>query len=161
MNKKPLIVLSVVFLCIFLGYEGFADFFDDRVMSARVLSQDEIDSLCASKEDAFMWPELMLNGGAVPYDIEQNMLLIPQSMTDNSIKGTLEVTDGELYFLEDENLQNKALAMRENKVFRLFWIREEQCWMYNVYFTGMPVINIITDTNVLNEEEFGGGKRRV
>lgn len=152
MKKSLLITLSVVFLCVYLGYGSLADSFDDKVMAAQVLSQDEIDRLCVSKEDAFMWPELTLNGGAVPYDIEQNMLLIPQSMTENSIKGTLEAVDGELYFLEDENLQNKALAMGENKVFRLFWIREEQCWMYNVYFTGMPIVNMITDTNALNVE---------
>lgn len=155
MKKAILIILSVVFLGVYLGFGGFADAFDDRVMATQVLSQDEIDALCALKKDAFMWPELTLNGGSIPYDIEQNMLLIPQNMSEASITGTLEAADGELYFLEDENLQDKALAMSENKVFRLFWIREEQCWMYNVYFTGMPVINIVTNTNEQQAENFG------
>lgn len=144
MKKFILIVLSVVCLGAYLSYDRIIAYFDDTVMEAQVLAQEEIDGLCEGKEDAFMWPEITLNGGAVPYDIEQNMLLIPQNMSDAQITGALEVPDGTLYFLEDEGLNDKASAMGENKVFRLFWIRENMCWMYNAYFTGMPVININT-----------------
>ena len=144
MKKMLLVVLSVVFLGLYLIYDKAEIFRTDAVMEAKLLTQEEIDALCEGKEDAFMWPELTLNGGAVPYDLEQNMLLIPQSMSEMGYAGAIEAPDGELYFLTDEGFADKASAMSENKVFRLFWIRENMCWMYNVYFTGMPVMNINT-----------------
>lgn len=154
MKKIVVIVLSVVFLGLYFLYDKAEIFSKDAVMEIKLLSQEEIDALCTGKEDAFMWPELTLNGGAVPYDLDQNMLLIPQSMSEMGYTGELAVPDGELYFLTDEGFWDKETALSENKVFRLFWVRENMCWMYNVYFTGMPVMNIIT---LGSEEEISTG----
>lgn len=149
MKKMIVIALSITFLVLYFLYDNIELFSKDTVMDIKVLSQEEIDALCKEKEDSFIWPELMLNGGAVPYDIDQNMLLISQSMSEIGFEGELVVPDGELYFLEDEGFGNKETALSENKVFRLFWVRENVCWMYNVYFTGMPVLNI----NTLSSDE--------
>lgn len=138
---------SIAVLGIYLKYDEILLHFRDDVMAAQVLSSEEIDLKCEGKEDAFMEPEIRLNGGQIAYDTEQNMLLIPQDLEEGNFDGRLEVPDGELFFLEDEGLQNKGASIAENRVFRLFWIREAQCWMYNVYFTGMPVACITAEVS--------------
>lgn len=156
MKKIVMVVVSIAFLGLYFLYDNIDMFSKDTVMGIKLLSQEEIDTLCENREDAFMWPELTLNGGAVPYDIDQNMLLIPQSMSEPGYKGELAAPDGELYFLTDEGFWDKETALSENKVFRLFWVRENICWMYNVYFTGMPVMNMITLENLGEYEQSTG-----
>lgn len=134
--------LSILFLCIYLMSGKILDKFDSDVMNAKVLSMEEIDLLCAEKEDAFMEPEIYLNGGKIAYDREQNLLLIPQDLGEERFDGSLQVPDGKLYFLQDDGLLNRAETIGESRMLHLFWIRDAKCWMYNVYFTGMPVMSI-------------------
>lgn len=141
------LLASVFVLGIYLKYDEILLRFRNDVMAVQVLSSEEIDMKCQGKEDAFMEPEIQLNGGRIAYDTEQNMLLIPQELEEAAFDGKLEVPDGELFFLEDEGLQNKGTSIAENRVFRLFWVREAQCWMYNVYFTGMPVACITAEVS--------------
>ncbi len=150
------IILSLAFLCIYLNYDRIADRFQKGVMNAEVLSMEEIDLLCEGKEDAFMEPEITINGGKVAYDSEQNLLLVPQNLAEDGFAGRLQVPDGELYFLEDDALANKAETLRESKMLHLFWIRDTRCWMYNVYFTGMPVASMTTKE--VTEEEISNGE---
>lgn len=157
MKKIMVIVCSIVFLGIYLNLGKIQALFDTKVMGVEVLPMEEIEALCEGKEDAYIWPEITLNGNSAAYDMEQNMFLIPQDLSESSFEGKLEVPDGKLYFAEDEALNanavdGKAAAIAENRVFRLFWIRESQCWMYNVYFSGMPVMNITSETD---EDEQG------
>jgi len=156
MKKISVIILSVVFLLFFLNYDKAEAWFNDDIMSVTVLSQDEIDELCQGKTDEILMPEVELDGGKIAYDSEQNMLLIPQNLSESKFDGVLSVPEGNLYFLEDEAWSNKAEAIEENKIFRLFWITESKCWMYNVYFTGMPVISILSGKESGEEKEFGG-----
>lgn len=158
-KKLGVIFLSAVFLIIYVNVHKITALFAPAgVMSAEILSMDEIDSLCEGKKDEMMWPEITWNGAPAAYDVEQNMLLIPQNMEKAEFEGILNVPDGNLYMLEDEGLSDKQEAIRSNTVFRLFWVREEQCWMYNVYFTGMPVAQMYssdqTSEDVLCSGEF-------
>lgn len=137
-----IIVLSTAFLCIYLNIPRILEKIGNGVMNVKVLSMEEIDLMCEGKEDAFMEPEITLGGGKIAYDSGQNLLLIPQKLSTEYFDGTLQVPDGTLYFLEDEGLENKEDTISENKVLRLFWIRDNRCWMYNVYFTGMPILSI-------------------
>lgn len=145
MKKIWFIIISVVFLGIYVNFNKIAELFDSGIMGVEVLSVEEIDSLCEGKEDAFMEPEITLNGGSIAYDSDQNMLLVPQNLSEENFDGRLDVPDGALYFMEDEALGDKPGTMEENKVVRLFWIRDAKCWMYNVYFTGMPVAWIASE----------------
>lgn len=154
MKKIIFIAISAILLGVYLNYERIEAHYNNTVMEAEVLSGEEIDILCEGKEDAFIWPEITINDSTVPYDIDRNMLLVPTNMSKSNFEGVLKVPDGRLYFLEDEGFADKASAMSENKVFRLFWIREEMCWMYNVYFTGMPVMSLFTES-VSGENEDG------
>ena len=144
MKKGWLIALSVIFLWIYLMSDKIADKFNSDVMNVKVLEVEEIDLLCEGKEDAFMEPEITLNGGKIAYDGEQNLLLIPQDLAKERFDGTLQVPDGKLYFMQDEALEDRENTLKESRMLHLFWIRDTQCWMYNVYFTGMPVISITT-----------------
>lgn len=152
-----IIAFSLFFLSIYLNGDRILDRLDDNIMDVQVRAMEEIDDLCQGKEDAFMEPEITLSGGKLGYDRDQNMLLIPQSMSKSRFEGSLKASDGKLYFLEDEGLADKAGALRENKLFHLFWVRDTQCWMYNVYFTGMPVASI-TSHEGLEEEEIKRGE---
>lgn len=152
-RKIIFIILSAFFLIIYLGYDEIKAYFGKDIMETAVLSEEEIDSLCEGREDAFLEPDITFNGGKLAYDIDQNMLLIPQSLGEEGFTGKLKAAEGELYFLEDEAFADKAEAIRQNKVFRLFWIKDAECWMYNVYFTGMPVINLQTAAQGEEEKE--------
>lgn len=143
MKKIWFMLASVVALNIYLNYDHIRQFFTEDIMGVAVRSMEEIDEMCRGKEDAFMEPLITLNEGRIAYDNEQNMLLIPQKMTDE-FEGKLKAPEGKLYFVRDEGFEDKAQSMSENRVFRLFWVREESCWMYNVYFTGMPVMEIVS-----------------
>lgn len=154
MKKIRFIAASVVFLILFLNFDSVAKKLNEDILGVEVLSMEEIEELCEGKADAFLEPEITVNGGNIAYDSEQNMLLIPQSLSSEGFEGRLKAAEGKLYFLQDEAFKNKAEAISENKVFRLFWIKENQCWMYNVYFTGMPVITITTQ-EASDEESTG------
>lgn len=146
MSKKIWFLLfSFLFLFFYISGGKISAGFRHKVMNVEVLSKEEIDFLCDGKTDAFMEPQITLGEDAIAYDIGQNMLLIPQSLWEEEFDHKLQVADGKLYFLEDEALKNKAETIRENRVLRLFWVREDQCWMYNVYFTGMPVLSISSE----------------
>lgn len=150
-----MIVLSIAFLCVYLSVGKITRVMGNKVMNVEVLSMEKIAVLCEEKEDVFMEPEITLGGSKIAYDSEQNLLLIPQDLSKEYFDGTLRTSDGKLCFLEDEALGNKGETIRENKVLRLFWIRDTKCWMYNVYFTGMPVISI-TSAEATEEENKEG-----
>lgn len=142
MKKMWLIIASVIFLVIYLNFNHVLNYFSKDIMEAEILPMEEINALCEGKEDVFIEPQITFNDGKIAYDSEQNMLLIPQNLSEKEFDGKLQVPEGKLYFAEDQALENKAETIRNNKVVRLFWITDTQCWMYNVYFTGMPVAEI-------------------
>lgn len=154
MKKLRFIVLSACILALYLNLEHVQAAFSRNVMSVSVLSMEEIETLCTGKEEMFLEPCITLSDAKIAYDREQNMLLIPQSMQEENFQGRLSVPDGNLYFLEEAAFGDKAEAIANNQVFRLFWITDTQCWMYNVYFTGMPILCLTTEAEE-NEEKSG------
>lgn len=156
MRRLSFIAVSVIFMALYLNLDHVQGAFGREIMNVSLLSMEEIESLCEGKEEAFMEPCVMLSDAAIAYDSDNNMLLIPQSLREEIFQGILSVPDGKLYFLEDDSFVDKADAIGRNQVFRLFWITDTQCWMYNVYFTGMPVICLSTE-----EEENGESRGTV
>lgn len=144
LKKIWFMLASVVVLNLYLNFNHITRIFSDKILGVQVLSAEEIDSLCEGKEDAYLEPFLTLDGGRIAYDAEQNMLLIPQKMSGEDFHGVLRPSEGRLYFAQDAAFADKTAAMRSNQVFRLFWVTDSRCWMYNVYFTGMPVMEIKT-----------------
>ena len=147
------IILSLLLLGIYLYVDSNHGSLHNQILSTDILSYEQIEQLSAGKKDAFMQPEITFNDDSIAYDSEQNMLLIPQNLSEDQYDGKLSVSDGKLYFLEDEEgFSNKSESISQNRVFRLFWIRDTQVWMYNVYFTGMPVMCLSTNATIYCEE---------
>ena len=157
MKKIYKTVLFVAVSLLLLGIYLYADSnhgnLHNQILSTDILSYEQIEQLSVGKEDTFIDPEIAFNGNSIAYDSEQNMLLIPQDLSKNRYDGKLSIPDGNLYFLEDEEgFSDKLGAISQNRVFRLFWIRDTQVWMYNVYFTGMPVMCLSSDAAIYREE---------
>lgn len=147
------IILSLLLLGIYLYVDSNHGSLHNQILSTDILSYEQIEQLSAGKKDAFMQPEITFNDDSIAYDSEQNMLLIPQNLSEDQYDGKLSVSDGKLYFLEDEEgFSNKSESISQNRVFRLFWIRDTQVWIYNVYFTGMPVMCLSTNATIYCEE---------
>lgn len=154
MKRLKLIVMLLFILVLYLNLEYMQGAFDKGIMNVQLLSMEEIEALCEGKEETFLEPHITLSGAKIAYDNDNNMLLIPQALEIENFQGRLSVPEGNLYFLEEEVFTDKAGAIGSNQVFRLFWITETQCWMYNVYFTGMPVLCLTTEMEE-NEESIG------
>ena len=120
-----------------------------------IKSQDEIDLICQGKEFFGFDTGVVFNDCPLGYDVNQNMLLIPQELEKNNFHGKLGSEEGELIFLEDEMWNSKMDAIASNHVFRLFRVTNDKYWMYNVYFTGMPVAQLSTEEIMENEENSG------
>ena len=116
---------------------------DGIELGIEVLTQEEIDILCGDKEFKLFDENIKFEDSEVGYDISNNMLLVPQNLKKQYLDGIISAEEEEkLYFLQDELWDDKATAMASNHVFRLFRIGEDRYWMYNVYFTGMPVAKL-------------------
>ena len=147
------VAVSLLLLGIYLYADSNHGSLHNQILSTDILSYEQIEQLSVGKEDTFIDPEIAFNGNSIAYDSEQNMLLIPQDLSKNRYDGKLSIPDGNLYFLEDEEgFSDKLGAISQNRVFRLFWIRDTQMWMYNVYFTGMPVMCLSSDAAIYREE---------
>lgn len=128
---------------------------EGKELGVEVLTQEEIDLLCSGKEFIGFETNLQFNECDLGYDETQNMLLIPQNLGKKYFHGKLKSQEGKLVFLSDEMWNDKQSAMSSNHVFRLFRIGEEQYWMYNVYFTGMPIAKLSTESVSETGESYG------
>lgn len=126
-----------------------------KELGVEVLTQEEIDLLCSGKEFLEFETNIQFDGYDLGYDKAQNMLLIPQEIENKFFNGKLKAQEDELFFLADDLWNDKQNAVSSNHVFRLFRIGEEQYWMYNVYFTGMPVANLSTEYVSETNENYG------
>ena len=126
-----------------------------KALGIELKNQEEIDMICSEREFLEFDTGIMLNGCPLGYDVNQNMLLIPQELERDVFHGKLEIEDGKLFFLEDEMWKNKEEAIASNHVFRLFRVEDEKYWMYNVYFTGMPIAKLTTEQVAEDGESVG------
>lgn len=147
------IILSIIFLALFINSSKLTAYFGGKVVSVKVVSASELEELIAGKEQTVMDPELTFNEAKVAYDRGSATIYIPQNMSDESIKGILRPrgSDASVYFMEDENFRRPAEAVESGYAFSLYLIRGEEYCVYRTVFTGMPVMSI--DTEESKEEE--------
>lgn len=148
MKKLIIVLFSLIFLVLFLFFENWK--IDEDQLGIEVLTQEEIDEKVEGKEFKFFEVPLTFNESEIGYDSGQNMLLIPQKIDEIHFEGKVSSSE-ELFFLEDEIWKDKSSALKTNHVFRLYRVSDTQYWMYNVYFTGLPIASITSDTD--NSEE--------
>ena len=153
MKRVFMLIFSVIVL---LGVVSGEDKREKELeLGVEVLSQEEIDLLCLGKDFISFETNITFEGCDLGYDEIQNMLLIPQKLDKEYFCGILASESEKLFFLEDDLWNNKESAMSSNHVFRLFRIGEDRYWMYNVYFTGMPVAKLSTEYLSEGEENYG------
>ena len=153
MKRLLMLFFSIVFLFGFVSENNTKEI--GKELGVEILSQEKIDSLCLGKEFVRFEEPITYEGYIIGYDEGQNMLLLPQNLNKNFFHGVLNCPKEKLVFLEDDSWSNKQEAISSNQVFRLFRIGEEKYWMYNVYFTGMPIANLKTDYISEKNENYG------
>lgn len=140
------LICSFVGLFIYLNIEELHAKEDGKIMMVNLISSEEGCTILGENAETSNIPEITLDGAKIAYDKNEKMFLIPQNMEAPDFEGDLSVLGGTLYFLEDEMFSDKATAIRENHTFTLFWVNKEDVSLYKVVFTGMPVMNLTSDS---------------
>lgn len=86
---------------------------------------------------------LQINGVRAPYDSKSDVWYVPQAPDSEDWVGELSWSNGaEVFFCEDEMLQNKADSLADGHIFTL---QIEGHGTANVVFTGMPAVAMHTE----------------
>ena len=150
-NRKKIIVIviSIMFLTLFIFANELTAFISCKVVSVNVADEDRLEQLTARKEKSAECPKLYFNGVKVAYDKESNTVYIPQNISEKYFEGILKTAEQgwEIFLKEDEYLENKELAVEEGYAFTLYFVNDSQYDICQLVFTGMPVMNISTEEN--------------
>lgn len=141
-----LIFFSIIGLTVYLNWNLLCSQSDSSFMGVRIATADELLKISEGKEEINMVSDIKFNGSPIAYDTNRNMLLIPQDLSEEYFEGEISATEGKLYFVEDdEGFLNKLDSISDNHLFKLYWVTETQVCHCDVYFTGMPVMNLTSD----------------
>lgn len=147
-NRKRIIVIviSIMFLTLFIFANKLAALVSCKVVSVNVADEDRLEQLIAQKERSAECPKLYFNGSKVAYDKESNTAYVPQNISGKNFEGVLKTAEQrwEIFFKEDEYLENKELAVGEGHAFTLYFVNDRKYDTCQLVFTGMPVMNILT-----------------
>ena len=151
-ERIALLLISIAALIAYLNFGSLRLLFSNKIMTVRVMSEAELADMIADKEIQEE-REVRFDDHPVAFDEPSNTYFIPQSLAEENWSGRLSTGRGKLYFLDDEYFQNKSLAIEEGHIFKLYQVVEGGAAEYNVIFTGMPVINLTAESNVMEEGE--------
>lgn len=103
------------------------------------------------------------NGQALPYDVQSNTYLIPQSDLTADYEGEIAIAeeDGFVYYLIPEEEADKRTALQKSLLFVVLGVKEEECRMSKIIFTSLPVLCIETQTQQLPGDEDTLGSLRI
>lgn len=155
MKKAIVIIVSAVFLVLYLNQDTLRLIGGDKAVSVKIISKENLMEYISGKALTEMEPALLFNEAEVPYDEETDTIYIPQNMSEIYFKGTLKSLDSDtqIYFLEDDFFHNTSEAIKEGHAFELYLVNDSGYHLYHTVFTGMPVMNIKTQESVFSEEE--------
>lgn len=152
-KKIIIILLSVSFLTIFLNYNTITEKIANRIVGIKISSAEKIENLLKGKNPELISAEIFFNDKQAAYDKESNTIYIPQNLDKNSWQEKLKAKSGQLYLLDDDFLASKRDAVSSGHIFQLYLIGENTYNVYNLIFTGMPIMNIrLSDKKPQNEE---------
>lgn len=152
MRKTCFILVSVLFLVLFLNYDRLIYLFADSVLTVNVLSEEKIENMIADKKIAEMGWQLTCDGNPVVYDEESKTIYIPQNMGKKEWEGRLSAAEGRLYFKSDEYLDKKEDAISTGHSFEAYLIKDDNYSVCSVVFTGMPIMNLSVESSALEDE---------
>ena len=115
---------------------------DGKVLGITLVSQEELETKVST--DSLLSPQynISFNGNPIVYDIHKEIVYIPQNMNEFCWSGELSSDSGELFFLHSGELTDKQQAIKNNTVFQLYHVDEGGYCIYNIIFTGMPIMSI-------------------
>lgn len=147
LKKIAIIILSVVFLAIFLNSDRIMSLFSNKTVAVEMINESRLKKLIEGKELGTVNPGLKYNDSVAAYDKETNIFYIPQNILNENFEGMLEVNAAgyNIYFGEDEYFKKKSESILEGHVFDLYLISNAEYYICNVVFTGMPVMSITTE----------------
>lgn len=147
------IVVSVMFLMIFLNYAEIRAIISNKVISVSLLKEEKLISMLEEKEEL---PDkemtVKFNGYPVSYDQESNTIFLPQALNGNNLQGKLTTDAGKLYLKEDAYLKKAEDAIREGHLFELYQIEETGYHCYRLVFTGMPIMRLSAQSSRMEGE---------
>jgi len=144
--KAGVIISSLLCLILFLNYEQIVMMLGETAVSVPIKSTEEISLLLESREEVVGDSTLLRYDDAmVAYDAGTNTIYIPQSLSENYWKGEIKLlSGGNIYFLEDDNWKEKSNVIADGHRFRLYHVKEDEYSIFEVVFTGMPIMSIYT-----------------
>ena len=145
-RKILVIVVSTVFLILFLNSDRIFGFLNSDVMSVPVLSENKVSDICSHREMLQQDWLLTYDEYPVTYDEASNTIYIPQALgEDSEWEGNLAAETGRLYFVEDEYWDKRSEAISEGHAFELYQVTKDTYSEYQVVFTGMPIMNLLVE----------------
>lgn len=149
------VAMSLCFLFVFLNYERISYVIKKNVVHITIKTSKELGEICVNRDEVVgNSKDLRYNETFVAYDAETNTVFIPQDMSEQYWKGDLQTDseNGKLYFLQDDYWSNKENAIETGHLFKLYHVLDKEYAVYNVVFTGMPILNITTNEQFVEEE---------
>ena len=155
-QKIVVIVISAVFLVIYLNSVRIFAFFNRGILSVPVLNEAEVTDICSGKEMVQQDWLFFYDGYPVTYDRNSGTIYIPQRIgEDVNWEGKLSAETGNLYFTEDEYWDKRNDAISEGHAFEIYQVREDAYSVYHVVFTGMPIMNLLAEKRVEELNNYG------
>lgn len=131
-KKILLLLLSIIFLAIYLNSGWLFRLFEHGIVHVEVMSENQILCIADGNRVAEYKNDIRYDGCPVAYDSISNTIYIPQNIEDSNWIGKLTADTGELYFAEDEYWKDKKAAIAEGHLFKLYQVTEENHAIYNV-----------------------------
>lgn len=155
--KRIVIVVSLLFLVIFLYHSQIKQFVHQSVLSVKMVSADKYEGWQEIKKHPLEL-NILYYDSPVVYEEESNTIYISQNIYKKEWEGKIKVKKGKLEIVEDEYLWEKEKAIREGHVFRLYWNDGEYLCKYNLVFSGMPLISLKTENGYDEKKEAWSAK---
>ena len=153
-KQKVLLFASVCVIAMYIGYsfvgmDRLIGVFkqDNYYMGVPTISQEEVIQLTQGKEKTRLEEGLFFSYNKVPLDVEEQTVYISQSMVKTEWEGFFELEQSyekagyNLYFLEDDFLDDKEEAIKQGHKFSLYVIGEDY-YQLNIVFSGLGVMSI-------------------
>ena len=148
-RKKVIVIIILLGTLFFLvNWTGIKDKLEPGYMSARIADTDSLKELLHGLKEKLEKPEITFNGHALAYDAPGESYYVTQNMENGVWDGMFTCEDGELYWQEDSYFESCEQAIAEGHRFVLYCIDRRAGWYstYQIVFTGMPMIDITTQT---------------
>lgn len=116
---------------------------NDNVCGVPRKNLTDINSLVASKEEVKGYFDVLkFEDKPIPYDSADNTLYVYQDLNSTQWQGSITAEVGDIYFLDNKDFDNKSQYISKNQHSKLYLVGTDSYEIFDVCFSGMPLINI-------------------